>query len=46
MVSAGKINKLSKGKYYKPEKTAFGELAPPQFQVVKDFLEEDGEVSR
>lgn len=44
MAASGKINKLSKGKYYKPEKTAFGELAPPQDQVVKDLLEEDGKI--
>lgn len=44
MAASGKINKLSKGKYYKPEKTAFGELAPPQYQVVKDLLEEDGKI--
>ncbi|MEX0813820.1 MAG: DUF6088 family protein [Chitinophagales bacterium] len=44
MAASGKIKKLSKGKYYKPEKTAFGELAPPQYQVVKDLLEEDGKV--
>lgn len=45
MATAGKINKLSKGKYYKPEKTTFGELAPPQYQMVKDLLEEDGKVT-
>ena len=39
MAASGKISKLSKGKYYKPEKTTFGELAPPQYQVVKDLLE-------
>jgi hypothetical protein len=44
MVDSGKIAKLSKGKYYKPEKTAFGELPPDQYQVVKDLLEEDGKV--
>ena len=44
MVSSGKISKLSKGKYFKPEKTAFGELAPPQYQVVKDILEDDGKL--
>jgi hypothetical protein len=42
MVEAGKISKLSKGKYYKPEKTPFGELQPDQEQVVKDLLEDDG----
>lgn len=44
MVAAGKVRKLSKGKYYKPEKTVFGELPPPQYQVVKDLLEYNGKV--
>jgi hypothetical protein len=44
MAAAGKISKLSKGRYYKPEKTAFGELAPPEYQVVKDLLEDDGKI--
>ena len=42
MVAAGKIAKLSKGKYYKPETTPFGNLQPNQSQVVKDLLEENG----
>lgn len=42
MVSSGKIAKLSKGKYYKPETTPFGNLQPDQSQVVKDLLEENG----
>ncbi len=42
MVAAGKIAKLSKGKYYKPETTPFGYLQPDQSQVVKDLLEENG----
>lgn len=42
MVAAGKIAKLSKGKYYKPEITPFGILQPNQSQVVKDLLEENG----
>ncbi len=41
MVTAGKIAKLSKGKYYKPETTPFGNLLPDQTQVVKDLLEEN-----
>jgi hypothetical protein len=45
MAQAGKIAKLSKGKYYKPEKTVFGNLQPEQKQVVKDLLEEDGKVT-
>ena len=45
MVQAGKIAKLSKGKYYKPENTIFGPLLPNQNQVVKDLLEEDGKIT-
>ncbi|GAA5220787.1 type IV toxin-antitoxin system AbiEi family antitoxin domain-containing protein [Membranihabitans marinus] len=39
MAKSGKIAKLSKGKYYKPEQSVFGDLAPEQYQVVKDLLE-------
>lgn len=42
MAALGKITKLSKGKYYKPEKTVFGTLPPEQYQVVKDLLEQNG----
>lgn len=45
MVEAGKIAKLSKGKYYKPETTPFGNLQPNQAQVVKDLLEDDGKIT-
>lgn len=44
MVATGKIAKLAKGKYYKPEVSPFGTLQPPQEQVVKDLLEENGKV--
>jgi len=44
MVNSGKIKKLSKGKYFKPEKTPFGTLQPNQEQIVKDLLYEDGKV--
>ena len=44
MVALDKIAKLSKGKYYKPEGTVFGNLQPNQSQVVKDLLEIDGKV--
>ena len=44
MVSSGRIAKLSKGKYYKPEMTPFGNLQPPQEQVVKDLLEDNGKI--
>jgi len=45
MVAAGKIAKLSKGRYYKPENTPFGKLQPNQAQVVKDLLEENGKIT-
>lgn len=44
MVDSGKIEKLSKGKYFKPEKNPFGTLQPSQEQIVKDLLNEDGKV--
>ncbi len=45
MVASGKIAKLSKGKYYKPENTPFGNLQPKQAQVLKDLLEENGKIT-
>ena len=45
MVESGKIAKLAKGKYYKPENTPFGKLQPNQAQVVKDLLNDDGKNS-
>lgn len=44
LVDAGKIVRLSKGQYYKPEITEFGQLRPPEYQVVKDLLEENNKI--
>lgn len=44
LAASGKITKLAKGKYYKPEHSPFGELPLEQFQVVKDLLERDGRI--
>lgn len=44
MAASGKIAKLSKGKFYKPEDSAFGKLQPNRYQLVKDLLEEDGKI--
>lgn len=44
MVKSGKIKKLSKGKFYKPKNSQFGELKPDIYQIVKDLLEKDGKV--
>ncbi|MEA1874750.1 MAG: DUF6088 family protein [Bacteroidota bacterium] len=39
LVEKDKIKKLSKGRYYKAEQSPFGDLHPPQQQVVKDLLQ-------
>lgn len=44
MVKSGKIKKLSKGKFYKPKNSQFGELKPDIYQVVKDLLEKNGKI--
>ncbi|MDP8078806.1 DUF6088 family protein [Phocoenobacter skyensis] len=45
LVAKGKIAKLSKGVYFKPEVTPFGVLAPKQEQVVKDLLSDNGKIT-
>lgn len=42
MAASGKIGKLAKGKFYKPENSPFGELPPDRYQIVKDLLEDNG----
>lgn len=42
LATAGKITKLSKGKFYKPRRTQFGELKPSAYQIAKDFIEQNG----
>lgn len=44
MAQAGKIEKLSKGKFYKPEISTFGKLKPDNEQIVKDLLIDNGKV--
>ena len=44
MVAAGKLSKLSKGKFYKSEKTVFGDLQPNQREIVKDLLVVDRKI--
>ncbi len=39
MVSEGKIRKLDKGRYYKPEQSMFGEIAPSVEDVITDLVE-------
>lgn len=44
MAALGRISKISKGKFYKPESTPFGNILPDQYQVVKDLLENNGKI--
>ena len=37
MVISGKIEKLAKGKFYKPEETVFGKLALTKQQMLKEL---------
>ena len=41
-VATGELQKVSKGKYYKPRKTIFGTLRPAPSEIVKDLLEKNG----
>lgn len=41
---AGVIKRISKGRYYKPRTSLFGELLPPEKEIVRDFLEKNGNV--
>jgi hypothetical protein len=42
MVAAGQIRRASKGRFYKPKMTEFGELPLDTFELVKDLLEKNG----
>ena len=42
MVSTGILRRATTGRYYKPEKTAFGELKPGEEQLLKPYLFEGG----
>ena len=44
MADMGVIQRLSKGRFYKPKQTMFGSLKPSQQEVVKDLLEKDGNI--
>lgn len=44
LVEQGQIEKVSKGKYYKPKKSVFGVLKPSETELVKDFLDKNGKL--
>jgi hypothetical protein len=41
-VATGYLRKLSKGRFYKPQMSRFGELPPDTYQIVKDLIQKDG----
>jgi hypothetical protein len=43
-VAKGALNKVSKGKYFKPRRSMFGILNPSVSEITKDFLEKNGKV--
>ncbi|GAB4458632.1 MAG: DUF6088 family protein [Bacteroidales bacterium] len=45
MVKAGKLAKLAKGKFYRPENSPFGNLEPIPQEVVKDLLTAKGNIT-
>ena len=44
LVYSGKIQKISKGRFYKPQRSIFGELKPEINEIVKDLLKMEGKV--
>ena len=42
LVQSGKIQRLSKGRFYKPRKGIIGNLKPDEYEVVKDLLKGNG----
>jgi hypothetical protein len=43
-VETGYLRKLSKGKFYKPQASKFGEMQPDTYQIVKDLIQKDGKL--
>ena len=44
LVKSGEIEKLAKGRFYKPQKTQFGIVMPSVYQTVKDYIEYEGKL--
>ena len=43
-VATGYVRKLSKGRFYKPKMSKFGELPPDTYQIVKDLIQKNGKL--
>ena len=44
LVQAGKIIRLSKGRFYKPKKGIVGNLKPDEYEIVKDLLKDGDKI--
>lgn len=44
LVTSGQLHKVAKGRYYKPRETRFGTLRPSVVEIVKDLLEQGGQI--
>lgn len=44
MVKSGKIERLSKGRFYKPKQGIINNLKPNEYEVVKDLLKEENKI--
>lgn len=45
MVKSGQLEKVGRGKYYKPKASIFGKVGPDQSEIVKDLLYDNGVLS-
>lgn len=45
MVKSGLIEKIGRGKYYKPKESVFGNIGPNQSEIVKDLMFDNGILS-
>jgi len=44
LVSQGKLERLGKGKFYKPRNTAFGPVRPPEEEIIKSLTLRKGKI--
>ncbi len=45
LVKSGKIERLSKGKFYKPKQGIVGNLKPDEYEIVKDLLKDGNKIA-
>lgn len=45
MVKSGQLERVGRGKYYKPKQTVFGNIGPDPDEIVKDLMRDAGSLS-